>query len=71
MPGYANNLIQNYGWSESQTGLIQVATIPAGLAATAYSGYFMDLLAVRSAKRNNGVHYPESRLPSEQILLVL
>lgn len=57
----------NYGWKESQTGLIQVATIPAGLLATAYSGYFMDFLAVRSAKRNNGVHYPEARLPSERL----
>ncbi|KAK4050237.1 hypothetical protein OIV83_003558 [Microbotryomycetes sp. JL201] len=60
---YATNLIQNYGWSESQTGLIQIATIPAGLAATFYSGIVMDKLALRSARKNNGVHTPESRLP--------
>ncbi|KAM0786291.1 hypothetical protein ACM66B_001770 [Microbotryomycetes sp. NB124-2] len=60
---YASNLIENYGWAPSQTGLIQIATIPAGLLATVYSGFGMDWLAVRSAKKNNGVHTPEGRLP--------
>lgn len=62
---YANNLIENYGWGQDQTGLIQLNAIPAGLLATLYSGIIMDKLAVRSAKRNGGVHTPESRLPSE------
>ena len=56
-------MIQNYGWDESQTGLIQIATIPAGLLATFYSGIMMDKLALRSARKNNGVHTPESRIP--------
>jgi hypothetical protein len=60
---YAQNLIENYGWSQDQTGLIQIATIPAGLLATVYSGWGMDQLALRSAKRNHGVHTPEARLP--------
>lgn len=61
---YATSLIEDYGWRQDQTGLIQIATIPAGLLATLYSGVIMDKLAVRSAKRNGGVHTPESRLPS-------
>ncbi|KAK4049899.1 hypothetical protein OIO90_005288 [Microbotryomycetes sp. JL221] len=60
---YANNLIENYGWAPSQTGLIQIATIPAGLLATVYSGFGMDWLAMRSARKNGGVHTVESRLP--------
>jgi hypothetical protein len=40
-----------------------VGQIPAGIAAAAFTGWGMDKLAIRSAKKNGGKHTPEARLP--------
>lgn len=51
-----------YNFSDSAVGLTNLSPFVGGLLGMAYVGPFLDFLAVRLAKRNNGIMEPEFRL---------
>lgn len=51
-----------YGFSTSSTGLTNLAPLCGSFVGMIYGGPFVDWLAIKLAKRNNGIMEPEFRL---------
>lgn len=51
-----------YNWRASMVGVGYVSPILAGMAASIWSGWFADWVALRLARRNGGIREPEHRL---------
>ncbi|KAI7346094.1 MFS general substrate transporter [Hortaea werneckii] len=51
-----------YNFSSSMVGLSYLSCLLGVIAAALYTGYFSDWMALRLARRNNGIFEPEHRL---------
>ena len=51
-----------YNWAPAMVGVGYVSPILAGVAASFWSGWFADWVALRLARRNGGIREPEHRL---------
>ncbi|KAL4953771.1 major facilitator superfamily domain-containing protein [Aspergillus filifer] len=59
-----NKVLQNtYHWPAKSIGLINLGGVFGGFAGMFYAGYLGDKFIVFMARRNNGIHEPEHRLP--------
>ncbi|KAF3391439.1 hypothetical protein F1880_007430 [Penicillium rolfsii] len=59
---YSTVLIQEFHWSASSVGLMNIGVIPAAIAAILYAGWGGENFAIWMAKRNKGVHFAEQQL---------
>ncbi|KAL4968213.1 major facilitator superfamily domain-containing protein [Aspergillus stella-maris] len=60
---YNKVLETNYHWPAMSIGLINLGGVFGGFAGMFYAGYLGDKFIVFMARRNNGIHEPEHRLP--------
>ncbi|TFK46317.1 putative cycloheximide resistance protein [Heliocybe sulcata] len=60
-----------YNFDASQTGLVSIGPLVAGLITTFMAGPLCDYSATWFAKRNNGVYEPESRLYIMAAMLIM
>lgn len=59
-----NTVLQyNYHWAPKSIGLINLGGVFGGFGGMLYAGFFGDKFIIWMAKRNDGVHTPEHRLP--------
>ncbi|KAL4807499.1 major facilitator superfamily domain-containing protein [Aspergillus unguis] len=59
-----NTVLQyNYHWSQESIGLINLGGVFGGFGGMLYAGLLGDKFVIWMAKRNNGIHRPEHRLP--------
>lgn len=59
---YNTVLVDIYGWSAANVGLINIGGIIGGFLGMAYAGWTGDKFVIWMAKRNHGIHKPEHRL---------
>ncbi|CAG8251155.1 unnamed protein product [Penicillium salamii] len=55
-------VLQSYGWSAKNVGLINLGGVFGGFGGMLYAGVFGDWFILRMAKRSGGLHIPEHRL---------
>ncbi|KAL4797786.1 major facilitator superfamily domain-containing protein [Aspergillus venezuelensis] len=60
---YNKVLETNYHWPAKSIGLINLGGVFGGFAGMLYAGFLGDKFIVFMARRNDGIHEPEHRLP--------
>lgn len=59
-----NTVLQyNYHWPPKSIGLINLGGVFGGFGGMLYAGFLGDKFIIYMARRNNGIHEPEHRLP--------